>query len=280
MFCVQYFCVKYLLMKKIVSLLAVSFACIALQSHEYILLSENYFLQKGDPLHVHLFVAQGFNIELERPLQKHITKSFFIETTNGKTNLLQTSKDNQLSVIDTTVFFDGPALISMERDYSRIEMEPEKFAEYLQEDHLENIEFDATKVTSKQREKYSRYLKCLVLSGSDVSGNIYKKELNHALEILLLESPYTKKEGDELLCMVKFMGAPLPDKTLTVRNRDADENAISYTVKTNSEGIAKIKLQRKGTWVLHLTHMIPCADKLDCDWESFWASYSFGVATE
>ncbi|MBC8045901.1 MAG: DUF4198 domain-containing protein [Fimbriimonadaceae bacterium] len=266
---------------KQLSVLSMLFFCAALFcAHEYILISEDYFLTRGDKLYVHLFVSQGFNIELERPLQKSITRNFSLETNTVKTNLLQTTKDDQISVIDTIVNFDGQALISMERDYSRIELDPEKFAAYLKEDHLDNIKFDPANTTTNQREKYSRYLKCLILSGDDVSGNLFKKELNYDLEIILLDNPYLKKTGDELQFQVKFMGKPLSMKTVTARNRTGDENAISSITKTDENGIAKIKLDREGTWILHLTHMIPCADKNDCDWESFWASYSFGVKGE
>lgn len=258
-------------------LLPVALLWIFLCSHEYLLIAEQYIVKRGDQLYVHLFVSQGFNVELERTLEKSITRNFMMITNTGTTDLLTTTPDKQLPVIEKTVDFDGLAMIAMERDYSRIELEPAKFAEYLVDDHLDNISFDASKANLPQREKYSRYLKALLLSGNDAGGDLYKKELGYHLEIILQNNPYLLKEGEEVRAKIVFMGKPLTNKTVTIRNREADDNAISFLTKTNVDGIFSFKITKGGTWAVHLTHMIPCSDKKDCDWESFWASYTFGI---
>ena len=249
-------------------------------SHEYVLMSEDYKVEKGDILYLHLFVAEGFNVILERPLQKSETRNFTIETNEGITNLLTNGKDEQLPVFETTVDFDGPALISMERDYSRISLPPDEFAQYLLTDHLDNILFDEEKTSALQREKYSRYLKALILTGKNNSGDLYKKELGYALEIILLDDPYSLKVGDSINAKILFRGMPLIGKTITARSRNGDDNAMVSTAKTDGSGSVKFSINKEGDWFIHLTHMIPCADKSDCDWESFWASYSFGIDGE
>ena len=42
-------------------------------AQEYVPLAYRYRLNKGDLLEVHLFVSDGFDIQMERPLQKGIT---------------------------------------------------------------------------------------------------------------------------------------------------------------------------------------------------------------
>lgn len=264
-------------MKKILTLLPISILWILLCSHEYLLISEHYFVARGDRLYVHLFVAQGFNVELERTLEKNITRNFKLITRNETIDLLAATPAGQLPVIDKTVDFDGLAMIAMERDYSRIELQPDKFAEYLVDDHLDNISFDATKTNLPQREKYSRYLKTLLLSGNDTGGDLYKKELGYNLEVVLLDNPYLLKAGDQIRAKILYLGKPLAGKTVTIRNREGDDNAISSLATTNSDGILSFAITKSGTWAIHLTHMIPCTDKTDCDWESFWASYTFGI---
>lgn len=263
--------------RKLPVLFTVSLLWWLLSSHEYLLIAEQYIISRGEKLYVHLFVSQGFNVELERTLEKGMTRNFKMITNSGVTDLLSVTPDHQLPVIEKTVDFDGLALIAMERDYSRIELEPAKFAAYLEDDHLDHISFDAGKTSQPQREKYSRYLKALLLSGKDAGGKLYKKQLGYHLEIILLDNPYLSKAGDEVRAKVVFMGNPLADKVVTIRNRKADDNPVSFLTKTNSEGICSFKITKSGTWAVHLTHMIPCPDKKDCDWESFWASYTFGV---
>ncbi len=63
------------------------------------------------------------------------------------------SKEDQLPVIEAIVDFDGLALITMQRDFSRIEFMPEAFAEYLKTDHLENINFDPALTNTPQLKK-------------------------------------------------------------------------------------------------------------------------------
>lgn len=257
--------------------LCILFMIIQAYAHEYLLLAEDYTVQKGDTLNMHLFLAQGFNVELERTLQKNITKSFDLYTQNKKINLLPLQQDEQIPVLNYVVDFDGEGLISMQRDYARIALPPYQFAEYVKEDGLDNIQFDAAKTQAPQREKYSRYIKALILSGKNTNSDLYKKQIGFDLEIILLDNPYILNAGDSLRVKIVFKGQPLANKLIKARNRKGDENTISKEVKTNEKGEATLYLQREGTWVIHLTHIIACTDKTDCDWESFWASYSFAV---
>ena len=78
---------------------------------------------------------------------------------------------------------------------------------------------------------------------------------------------------NELRCLNK----ELINKLITARNRTGNENALAITARTNEKGICTFALVRKGEWFIHATHMIACPDKKDSDWESFWASYSFGM---
>jgi uncharacterized GH25 family protein len=73
------------------------------------------------------------------------------------------------------------------------------------------------------------------------------------------------------------MGKPFNNKIVTARNRTGDKPVITKTATTDINGICSFNLSRKGDWFVHVTHMIPCPDKADSDWESFWASYSFGI---
>lgn len=73
------------------------------------------------------------------------------------------------------------------------------------------------------------------------------------------------------------MGKPLANKIITARNRIGSESAIALTSRTDAKGICSFKIIRKGEWFIHATQMIPCPDKTDSDWESFWASYSFEI---
>ncbi len=261
---------KFLLLFPACAIVLIAFA------HEYIFLAEKYRLQKGETLEVHLFVADGFNIQLERPFQKTPTKSFGLITTNDATDLSSTN-DGTLPIINRKVDFDGGGLIHLERDYARIKLATPKFFDYLEEDHIDGIATQVDKSKPEQRERYTRCIKCLVQSGDNYNDTLYKTVTGQRFEIVLLQNPYRLHAGNTLPAKILFEGKPLANKIVTARNRTGSEACLALTSRTDAKGICTFKLTHKGEWFIHATNMIPCPDRTDSDWESFWASYSFAV---
>lgn len=247
----------------------------AVLAHEYILIADKFHLSKGDTLEVHLFVADGFNVELERPLQKGINKKFELITAAATKDLMAAGSEGDLPIINTPVDFDGLGLIHLERNFSRISLENAKFKDYLKEDHIENIKIDESK--KNQRERYLRFIKCLVQSGKPNGDTTYKLITGQDYEIVLLTNPYLAKVGSKVKAKLLFKGKPLVGKVITARNRIGGEAASKQLARTNEKGECSFTITRKGDWFFHTTHMIPCPDQNDSDWESYWASYSFGV---
>lgn len=264
-------------MKKI--LIAFSFLVLLLSAyaHEYILLAYKYRVERGDTLEMHLFVADGFNIELERPVQTSITKRFRLLTANGEADLLAETPDGTLPVINRKVDFDGLGLVYTERDYAINVLPTNTFLDYLKEDHIENIRLKEHAAKKQQTERYTRYIKALVQSGKAGKDTLYKTITGQQYEIVLLQNPYLLRKGSTLQARLLFMGKPLTGKVVTARNRTGNSPALALTSRTDKNGICSFKLTRQGDWFLHSTHMIPSPDKTEADWESFWTSYSFGV---
>ncbi len=252
------------------------FLAISVFAHEYVLLAYHFILKEGEKLELHLFVSDGFNIELERPVQKSITKKFEMINEKGKTDLLATAQEGSLPVLEMNVDFKGLGLIHMERDYDRIILPNDEFQNYLKTDNIENIQIkDNPK--HEQSERYTRYIKTLIQSNPKQNDEIYKTVVGHHFEIVLLQNPYELKKGDWISAKVLFMGKPLMNKVITARNRTGNESAIYQYSRTDEQGLCSFKLEREGVWFFHATHMIESRDKNDTDWESFWTTFSFGL---
>lgn len=265
-------------MKKILIVLSVLLITSMVWGHEYMLLAYKYKVQKGDTLEMHLFVGDGFNIQLERPMQTSMTKKFELITQQATTNLLTETKDQALPIVNKKVDFEGLGLLYLERNYSRISLATPKFLNYLKEDHIENISVAKDALNKMQRERYSRYIKALVQSGKPaITDILYKKKTGQTFEIILLHNPYLLKTGQTLKAQLFFMDKPLANKVITARNRTGNESTLFLNSRTDANGICSFKLPRRGEWFLHATQMIPCPDKTDSDWESFWTSYSFEI---
>lgn len=245
-------------------------------AHEYVLIAYKYIVKEGEKLELHLFVADGFNIELERPVQKSVTKKFEMINENGKTDLLKIVEEGALPILNMDVDFQGLGLIHLERDYARMTLPNKKFQSYLEVDNIENIKInDSTR--TEQSEKYTRYIKTLIQSNPKPNDEIYKTIVGHKFEIILLQNPYKLKKGNWITAKVFFMGKPLSDKVITARNRIGNESATFQYSRTDDKGICSFKLEREGIWFLHSTHMIASPDRTGTDWESFWTTFSFGI---
>ncbi|MFY8004823.1 MAG: DUF4198 domain-containing protein [Chitinophagaceae bacterium] len=262
--------------QKTILLLITCVIVVSLFAHEYIILAAKYVVKKGEKFELRLFVADGFNIEAERSFQTKITKNFQLVTNKGSNNLLKETSENNVQPTFIESDFDGLAIIHTERDYAYITLDAEKFKAYLKEDNIDNIHLSASE-NKPQRERYTRYLKCLIQSNFIKNDTLYKKEVGQNFEIVLLSNPYLKKLGEPIQAQVFFQGKPLANKTITARNRIGNLPATVQKAVTNNMGICTFKINRKGEWFIHATHMITCEDKKEADWESFWTSFSFGL---
>jgi len=189
----------------------------------------------------------------------------------GKTDLLTNLKYGILPILELKVNFEGLGLLYMERDYANVKMSNDEFKSYLIVDNIENT------AKTEQTERYTRYLKTLIQSDYKKNDAIYKTIVGHNFEIVLLQNPYELNQDDWLSVKVLFMGKPLKNKVITARNRNGNEPSISQYSRTNEEGICTFKLEKKGDWFLHATHMIPSRNQKESDWESFWTTFSFGL---
>ncbi len=191
--------------------------------------------------------------------------------------MLASTQDGSFPIVKTKVDFEGLGLVHIERDYAKITLTTSKFLDYLKEDNIENIIVSQEQAKKRQRERYSRYIKALVQSGKIKNDTLYKTEIGQKFEIILLQNPYKLDKGNVLSAQILFNGRPLINKIITARNRIGSKPSLEIKSRTNSEGICNFKLIREGVWFIHATQMIPCEDKTEADWESFWASYSFGL---
>lgn len=245
-----------------------------ISAHEYILLAESFFLERGQTLELHLFVADGFNVEAERVYQKSMTKGFILFTEDGQKDLKKSSEQGDIPILEMKVDFEGLGLITMERNYAQISLPTDRFKSYVKGDNIENVVVDESK--PEQKEKYLRFIKTLVQSNPKKGDDLYSKKVGHQFEIVLLQNPYELTSEDWISAQVFFNGRPLANKAITARNRTGNEPATYQYSRTDQDGVCSFKLERGGEWFIHATHMIPNSEG-DTDWISFWTSYSFGM---
>lgn len=247
-------------------------------AHDYWLEPETYFPVAGKVMILKLHVGDDFVSEMERPFQKKPTVKFDLIGAKKKLDLLPEGEDGKTPVARVTIPTPGTYLMAMERAPQTIRLEAEKFNRYLTEEGLENIlaqRKQAGEEKQEGKERYSRYLKCLVQAG-DPRDDTFKQVLGLKLEIVPQVHPYSLKPGDSLAVLILFDGKPLKGVRLFAHHRK-DGKTETQALTTSDAGLATLKLPQAGPYLVRLVHMRRCTDKGESDWESFWGALTFAV---
>lgn len=177
---------------------------------------------------------------------------------------------------DVVVGGPGELIAAVSTTPTLIELEPEKFAEYLKEEGLGHVvAWRAAHGESggAGKERYSKYAKSLLVSG--VSDGFFDHVVGYAIEIVPEADPYKLKAGDQLPIRVLFRGKPAADLQIEAAWAGDGGNKTVVVGRTGTDGRLKVPIGSVGRWRLHTIKMERCAEPAVADWESFWASLTF-----
>lgn len=263
-------------MKKLVTLFVVVFISSLATAHEFWLQPKKFRYSVGEEVKVDFLVGENFTGE-PWDLVKNKVETALVISAYGKKDLKTTVKPAKGNNLTYKIANEGTHLFSMTSDAAYIELEADKFNEYLEEDGIDNITADRKKnneTGKSSRENYTRYAKLLVQAGSKLD-DVYKRKLGLKAEIIPLQNPYSLKNGDYLECEVQFEGKPVPHQMVKiwsfVGNRAFLQNAY-----TENDGRVKFPISNTGPWMVSFVKMEK-STKPTSDYESSWASLVFGI---
>ncbi len=240
---------------------------------------------KGEELILHLQMGDRLKTEEEKPLQKdRIARFDLYGDRTARRDLLAAGQENQ-SPTARVRLEEGSALVVMDRKPRPITMEPDRFNQYLTDEGLETAA--AQRARSGQtdtpgHETYARFLKTLVQEANPTTATVntlYKRRVGQRLEILLENDPgQLGSTGGELTVKVLFEGMPLAGTKISACRRAADDQPPHVaTAVTSAKGLASLKLDQPGLWLVRTVTMraATAGPRSDAAWESFWATYTF-----
>lgn len=127
------------------------------------------------------------------------------------------------------------------------------------------------------RERYAKHVKTLLQVGAATS-DAYRTELGYAAEIVPVENPYALRAGATLPVRVLLEGRPIANQYVLYGGRTAAGARIAQrSVRSDSAGIARIRLAQRGTWYVKFIHMARLEGHAEADYESTWATMRFEV---
>lgn len=249
----------------------------AASAHDYWLQPERFVVPVDAEFAVRLFVGDEFQSELERPYQPQPTLGFRLISRRQTRDLKPEGVAGKKPLIRMRIRRAGTHLLAMERDVQYITLKPEKFNRYLKHEKLGaalKARRDAGELNRPGRERYSRFLKCLIDAGPE-RDDTWKRVLKQRLEIVPLTDPAGWKKNGRMKVRVLFAGKPLP-ATAVFRHYKAGSKVQTISATTDKNGTATFKVPGSGTYLVRLVYMRRCDDKR-ADWESFWGALSFAV---
>jgi hypothetical protein len=252
-------------------LLLTTFLKLNVYAHELWLEPINFKFNNKEVSKIHIKVGQNFNgspFGYYDPNKKNL----YLENKNKVINLPQ--RDGNFPAIQTLILDKGFHILNYETNYEFLKYESiEKFEDFLKEQNFESTlnKFDKNKLPT---ESYRRFAKALMTNGNK-SFFIQKPKLD--FEIIALTSPYNLKE--EIFEFQLFeKGSPLENWQITIFSRD-EENSYKEIVKTNPNGVGKIRIFENRTYLLSAVKLDKAnyIEKLKykSDWFSLWASLTF-----
>lgn len=261
--------------KSILTLLVVVLAGLA-NAHEFWLKPQKYRYSVGENLIIDLMVGENFSGELW-DMTRHKVEKLELYTTAGKRDMTKEVKPTKGKNVAYKVLAEGTHLFALKSNAAFIELEAEKFNDYLKEDGLENIIERRTKkgeTDKPAKEFYTRYAKLIVQSGSR-NDELYKRKVGLKHEIIPLNNPSLLKSGDYMECRVLFNNEPARHQLVKVWNIIGNRTFLQ-NIYTEDDGSIKFPISNAGPWMVSTVRMEP-SENPQADYESSWASLVFGI---
>lgn len=172
----------------------------------------------------------------------------------------------------------GTHLLSFSNDNAFITLQAEKFNEYLRDDGLENAAEWRTQhgQEGKQgREFYRRCVKTLISQGAGGDDSTYGLDTGLPLELIPLRNPYAGKGPSALRFRLIFQHRAVARALVQVWHR-GDGRTTRLQLRSDANGEVEFPCWQEGRWMVSSVHMERARPGARADWQSYWASYTFG----
>ncbi len=183
-----------------------------------------------------------------------------------------------LTVAEFTAPAKGHFWLLSRTDPNFIELDAKKFEDYVEHEGLnyvskwrrENHETDRA-----GKEIYSKYVKSLLVTGS--GDDWFNRPAGLTIEFVPLDDPYAARPGATVRMQLLFRGKPAAGHEVELQTLAAGKPDRKILGNTDEQGIVRVPLVAGGFHKLHAIVMERRADRTKADWESWWATLTFGT---
>lgn len=253
------------------ALLAALLSPLPARAHDFWIEPSIFQPPVGSSVGIHLRVGEHFQGDPVARAEKRIVRFVFV-TSSGESPVLGAEGSEPAGT--ARVAQPGVHIVAYRSNNARVDLEPEKFEQYLKEEGLESIIAERARRSESQkpsREAYSRSVKSLLCAGDCANGG--DRAVGLALELVSENNPYAARAGEKMPFLLLWNGKPLEGALVVALSKGGLEKKLS--ARTDASGRVTFRLPRGGIWLVKTVHMTRAPAGGDVDWESLWASLTF-----
>ena len=265
----------------IVTTLMLLVAAGTLAAHDLFLRADSYFVSPGGT--IRLQVLNGTFSKSENAVTKDRLRELSIVGADGVAKPLDVAgwaDTGDTSIVTVRAGESGTYLIGASLRPREIALKGKDFNTYLASDGIPEVLAARKKngeLERPARERYSKHVKALVQVGSTRTAG-YGSELGYPAELVPLNNPYALTPGGTLRVRAVVEGSPVANQVVLAGGRTSGGGRIAQrSVRTDSDGVARIRIASRGVWYVKFIHMERATADTTIDYESKWATLTFGV---
>ncbi|MDX2150613.1 MAG: DUF4198 domain-containing protein [Bryobacteraceae bacterium] len=248
-----------------------------LLAHDLYLMPERFAVSPGERIVVGIHNGDSFPDSDSPPVLARVKDPMMWAGGNAY-NMTNLRTEEKRGLVDVIVKQQGTPLLAVRTAANVLELDAQKFHEYLVEDGLEHILEWRKKngeAAKPGKERYSKFAKSLLVSGR--TDDTWKRRLGHAIEFVPEQNPYAAKAGGSVPFVLLVRGKPAGDIRIELARARDGAGEVTVLGRTDANGRMVVPLTTPGIYRLHAIHIERCTEPTVADWESFWATFTFEV---
>jgi uncharacterized GH25 family protein len=264
----------------LIALLLMLATAASVAAHDLFLKLESYFVRPESGVRIH--VLNGTFSKSENAVARDRVRDLSLAGPLGisKVDTSSWSDRGDTSVLAIQIGAAGTYVVGASIHSRELRLEAKDFNAYLASDGVPDVlaaRRQKGELDKPARERYSKHVKAVLQAGGRRT-DAFATELGYPAELIPLENPYTLKVGQTLRVRALVEGTPTARQLVVAGGRTARGARIApASVRTDSAGVARIRLRSPGLWYVKFIHMAPPQADTTIDYESKWATLTFQV---
>lgn len=265
--------------KLLIPVLLAVVLCSTAVAHDLFLKLDSYFLRPNSRATVRLlngtFLKSDGAVARERFQDVSLVAP---GVASSSEELIDWRDEGKTTVMEIETGAPGTYVVGVSTRSREISLKAADFNDYLSHDGIPDTLLVRKKdgeLGKDVRERYSKHVRAIFQVGNKLTDD-YKKPLGYPVELIPQQNPYSLKAGDTITVLCTLGGQPLANQFLLAGWATRAGKLHTISARSDSKGLARIKLSVAGKWYVKFIHMTPLAET-DLNYESKWASLTFEI---